>query len=138
MLNSDLVRMLREKGSDIQVVSDYVMDTEDNISANGSYLDGTVIAPLYIAGSTDSGVEERFSSEYGMDMQENAAQSYDLIMMLGENLNSGITNASELMERLKSADGYDGIRGKVTFDSNGALIPSGDDILVFGNGGFHV
>jgi ABC-type branched-subunit amino acid transport system substrate-binding protein len=134
--NSDIVRMLREKGSDIQVVSDYVMDTDSDISLNGSYLDGTAIVPLYITGTTENDVESRFASEYGMEMLEGSAQSYDLIMMLGKNLISDVTSSTEFMDKLKSADGYDGIRGKVTYDENGALIPSGDDILIFKDGGF--
>lgn len=134
--NSDLVKMLREKGSDIQVVSDYVMDTDEDISENGSYLDGTVIVPLYITGGTENDVETRYSAEYGMEMLEQSAQSYDLIMMLGENLVSDISDVDAFMDKLKSADGYDGIRGKVTYDEKGALISSGDDILIFKDGGF--
>jgi hypothetical protein len=128
--------MLREKGSDIQVVSDYVMDTDADISLNGSYLDGTAIVPLYITGATENDVEARFASEYGMEMLEGSVQSYDLIMMLGMNLISDVASSTEFMDRLKSADGYEGIRGKVTYDENGALIPSGDDILIFKDSGF--
>ncbi|MGN0630451.1 MAG: ABC transporter substrate-binding protein [Ruminococcus sp.] len=137
-LNSDLVRMLRQKGSDIQVVSDYVMDTDYDIERNGKYLDGTVIVPLYLTGeSADSAeVKSRFCETYGFEMLERAVQSYDLIYMLSTALNSGISDSSSLMEALKSEEGYEGLHGTVTYDSGGALIPSGDDILTYSDGGF--
>lgn len=137
-LNSDLVKMLRLKGSDIQVVSDYVMDTDYDVELNGEYLDGTVIIPLYLTGESTAAndVKERFNSIYGFEMLERAVQSYDLIYMLGNALNSGVTSSSELMDILKSGEGYEGLHGRVTYDKNGALIPSGSDILTFSNDAF--
>lgn len=137
-LNSDLVRMLRQKESDIQVVSDYVMDTDDDIQLNGKYLDGTVIVPLYILSDSDekSDAAKRFYDTYGFEMTERAVQSYDLIDMLCTALNSGVSDSSGLMSVLKSEEGYEGIYGKVMFDENGALIPSGNDVQVFSDGGF--
>lgn len=137
-LNSDLVRMLRQKDSDIQVVSDYVMDTDDDIQLNGKYLDGTVIVPLYILSDSDekSDAAKRFYDTYGFEMTERAVQSYDLIDMLCTALNSGVSDSSGLMSVLKSEEGYEGIYGKVMFDENGALIPSGNDVQVFSDGGF--
>lgn len=134
-LNSDLVRMLRLKGSDIQVVSDYVMDTDYDIEQNGEYLDGTVIVPLYLTDDTaENDIKERYNEKYGFEMTEHAVQSYDLIYMLGNALNSGVAEAAELMDILRSEEGYDGLHGKVTYDENGALIPSGNNILTFSNG----
>ena len=70
-LNSDLVRMLRLKGSDIQVVSDYVMDTDYDIEQNGEYLDGTVIVPLYLTDDTaENDIKERYNEKYGFEMTE--------------------------------------------------------------------
>lgn len=137
-LNSDLVRMLRQKNSDIQVVSDYVMDTDDDIQLNGKYLDGTVIVPVYILSNSDekSDAAKRFYDTYGFEMTERAVQSYDLIDMLCTALNSGVYDSSGLMSVLKSEEGYEGIYGKVRFDENGVLIPSSNDVQVFSDGGF--
>lgn len=137
-LNSDLVRMLRLKGSDIQVVSDYVMDTDYDVERNGEYLDGTVIIPLYLTdeSAANNDVKDRFSNIYGFEMLERAVQSYDLVYMLGSALTSGVTDSSELMNVLKSEEGYEGLHGQVTYDESGALIPSGSDILIFSNGAF--
>lgn len=138
--NSDLVRMLREKGSDIQVVSDYVMETEEDIALNGEYLDGTVIVPLYITGNTQAGksVSERFRKTYGRDMLEDAAQCYDLVMILGNAFISGVNSPEEFMAEVKSEDGHEGLNGKVMFDENGALVPTGYDTLVFYDGTFRM
>lgn len=138
--NSDLVRMLREKGSDIQVVSDYVMDTAEDVELNGEYLDGTVIVPLYITGETPQGniISENFNKSYKSDMLERAIQSYDLTTILGNILTSGIESPEEFMNHIKSEQGFDGISGKVMFDENGALLPVGYDTLVFFNGAFRI
>lgn len=137
-LNSDLVRMLRQKGSELQVVSDYVMDTDEDIETNGEYMEGTVIVPSYLCGTSEKGeqVEQRFKEKYGMVMPERAAQSYDLVMMLAEGLVSGIEDTSGLMDYLKREEGYEGIHGRVLFDEKGALIPRGDEVLVFSDGSF--
>lgn len=138
--NSDLVRMLREKGSDIQVISDYVMDTEDDIDKNGEYLDGTVIVPLYITGKTDEGniISERFKEKYGKDMLEKAVQSYDLIKILGNAFSSDAEAPGDIMAQIKTEKGHDGVYGKVLYDENGALVPTGYDTLVFYDGAFRM
>lgn len=135
-LNSNIVKMLRQNGSDIQVVSDYVMDTDDDIELNGEYLDGTVIVPLYGAGNGTYDVSQRYEERYGLEMLERAIQSYDLIYMLGSGLTSGISDSNDFMDYMKSSDGHKGLYGSVYYDERGALIPSGDDILVFSDGGF--
>lgn len=135
-LNSNIVKMLRQNGSDIQVVSDYVMDTGDDIELNGEYLDGTVIVPLYSAGNGTDDVSRRYEERYGLEMLEKAVQSYDLIYMLGSGLISGISDSSDFMKYMKSPDGHNGLYGSIYYDERGALIPSGDDILVFSDGGF--
>lgn len=137
-LNSDLVRMLREKGSDIPVISDYVMDTDENIQKNGEHMEGVAIVPLYTVGknSEETEVEKRFQEAYGKEMQEAAVQSYDIVGMLCQALDSGISKPSELMDILKSENGYNGLKGTVSYNANGELITSGNDILIFSDGAF--
>lgn len=136
ILNSNIVKMLRQNGSDIQVVSDYVMDTDEDVRLNGGYLDGTVIVPLYGSGNIADDVSRRYEERYGQEMLERAVQSYDLVYMLGSGLTSGISDPKELMDYMRSPDGHEGLYGTVYYDGRGALIPSGDDILVFSDGGF--
>lgn len=137
ILNSDLVRMLREKGSAIPVIGDYVMDTDEDIAANGEYLEGTAIVGMYINDfdGNDTEITERFREKYGMEMSEKAIQSYDIIKLLGEGLNSGISEPKELIEYMKNGE-YEGISGTLAFDERGCLIPNGNEMLVFSNGAF--
>ncbi len=135
-MNSNIVKMLRQKGADIQVVSDYVMDTDNDIELNGSYLDGTVIVPLYGSGNVAGDTAQRYEERYGLEMLDRAVQSYDLIYMLGSGLISGISGPDDFMAYMKSPDGHTGLYDSVFYDSRGALIPSGDDILIFSDGGF--
>lgn len=138
ILNSDLVAMLRKKGSDIQVVGDYVMDTEEDIKVNGRYLEGTAIVAMYVndfeANNTE--ITDRFETQYEMEMSEKAMQSYDVIYMLGEVLHSGITEPGQVVQTLKESEGYKGISGTLKFDERGCLIPNGNEILVYKNGVF--
>lgn len=137
--NSDLVRMLREKGSDISVIGDYVMDTDEEIAINGKYLDGTAIVSMYINDENENNAEitDRFEKTYQMEMSEKAIQSYDIILLLGTVLSSDVTSSKELIEEIKSSEGYDGISGKLVFDENGCIIPNGNEMLVFKNGAFN-
>lgn len=138
ILNSDLVRMLREKGSDIQVVGDYVMDTDEDIQANGSCMDGTAIVAMYINDKkpNDKAITERFEQTYQMEMSEKAIQSYDITCLLGEKLASGIKDGGELIDALRNEEGYQGISGILRFDERGCLIPNGNEVLIFQNGSF--
>lgn len=140
ILNSDLARMLREQGSDIQVVSDYVMDTTDDIETNGEYMDGTVIVPLYITEKKSQAehILKRFQETYGYEMLEREVQTFDLMMMLGESLLENPQQPLDVMKKLKSKEGYQGIYGTVSFDKKGSLIPNGKNVLVFENGGFRM
>lgn len=136
--NSDLVAMLRKAGSDIQVVGDYVMDTDDDIKTNGRYLNGTAIVGMYINDENPNNVKvtNRFERKYEMKMSEKAIQSYDIVCLLGETLTSGISEPIELVESLKDLEGYQGISGTIQFDERGCLIPNGNEVLVFKNGTF--
>lgn len=138
LLNSDLVAKLREEGSDLQVVGDYIMDTDEEIEANGEYLEGTAIASMYINDfeENDAEITGRFEELYQMDMSEKAIQSYDITCLLGEALISGIKEPKELMEALRSSEGYEGISGTLRFDERGCLIPNGNEILIFEDGAF--
>ena len=136
ILNSNLVRMLREKGSDIQVVSDYVMDTAEDIEENGKYMDGTVIVPLYMLTDEESETAKKYKELYGSEMSEPAVQAYDFVMMTAAKLNSGIEKPSEFMDLIKSEEGYEGLCGTVRFDENGSLIPGSSDMLIFKDGMF--
>jgi ABC-type branched-subunit amino acid transport system substrate-binding protein len=134
--SSDIVRMLRQKGSDIQVIADSDMDNDTEIESNFEYLDGTTIVSQYITGESKSNIEQRYKKEYNTEMSERAVQSYDIIMMLGESLTSGASSPLEVMDILKSEDGYEGILDTVKFNKNGILITNYDDILVFEDGAF--
>lgn len=138
--NSDVVRMLREKGSDIQVISDYVMDTTDDIEINGEYLDGTVIIPLYSATKMDlnNDIAERYQQKYNRELLEREVQTYDLIMMLGKAFTSDVASAKDVMSILKAEEGQAGVYERVRFDENGALIPGQLGVLVFEDGAFRV
>ena len=136
ILNGNLVRMLRNKGSDIPVISDYIMDDEEEIEANGDYLDGTVIVPLYMMSDSGNDTALRFVDIYGFEMGELAVQAYDLVSMISEKLTSGVTTPMDFMTSIKHPDGYAGLYGSVKFDESGSMIPESGELLVFKDGMF--
>ncbi|MCD8158114.1 MAG: ABC transporter substrate-binding protein [Clostridiales bacterium] len=138
ILNSDIVRMLRTAGDSLPVIGDYVMDSDDDIEENGAYLDGTIIVGMYINdfNENNSEITEKYYETYDMEMSEKAIQSYDITTWLGEGLTSGITESSQLIDYMKSEEGYRGISGTLVLDEKGCIIPNGNEILIFKDGGF--
>lgn len=136
--NSDLIRMLREKGSGIPVIGDYMMDTDEEIECNGRFMNGTAIVAMYVNSTSvnNQDVKGRFSEKYGMEMSEKAILSYDIISILGDCASSGADSPAQLVDNIKALDGYEGISGTVAFDSRNCLIPNGDEILIFRDGAF--
>ena len=136
--NSDLIRMLREKGSGIPVIGDYMMDTDEEIESNGRFMNGTAIAAMYVNSTSvnNQDVKDRFREKYGMEMSEKAILSYDIISILGDSAASGADSPEQLVANIKALDGYEGLSGTVAFDSRNCLIPNGDEILIFRDGAF--
>ncbi len=135
--NSELVRMLRQEGSALPVLSDYGMDTDDDLARNGAFLDGTSIVPLYgiAAAAQKPDVLERFSQRYGMEMSEHAVQTYDLVTMLAQQLAQRPTRPGQLVSGLREGR-HEGIYGDIFFDARGVLDPGGTYTLVFQDGRF--
>ncbi len=135
--NSELVRMLRQEGSALPVLSDYDMDTDDELARNGAFLDGTSIVPLYGLAATAQkpDVLERFSQRYGMEMSEHAVQTYDLVTMLAQQLARRPARPDQLVAALREGR-HAGIYGDISFDARGVLDSSGTDPLVFQDGRF--
>lgn len=136
ILNSDVVRMIREKGSNINVISDYVMDSGEDINSNGMYMDGTAIVGRYIKGQQNSEISSAFKMKYGIDMNESSIQAYDIITLIANELESGISESNELVNNIKSGKEYESVYGTFRFDNSGCLVPNGNEILVFKNGMF--
>ena len=44
----------------------------------------------------------------------------------------------DIMAQIKTEKGHDGVYGKVLYDENGALVPTGYDTLVFYDGAFRM
>lgn len=134
--NSDLVKDLRLKNSDIPVIGDYAMDSSTDIEKNGEYLDKTVIIGRYVNGEINSEIATEFKENYNVDMTESDIQAYDIVTIIGNEINSGLSNPSELIYNIKNNNGYTGVSGTLKFDENGCLIPNGNEILVFSDGIF--
>ena len=82
------------------------------------------------------GCKDAFYEKYDLHMSEKAIQSYDIIRMIGEGLNSGISSPLELIDYMKREEGYEGVSGTLAFNEKGCLIPNGNEMLIFENGAF--
>lgn len=138
ILNSDIVKMLRKKGSDIAVIGDYVMDSDEDIEKNGQYLDGTAIVGMYINdfNENDLNITNKFKEKYGFEMAEKAIQSYDIIRLIASGISSGITEPFEFIEYMKQDNGFECVSGTLKFDENGCIVPNGNEVIVFKQGSF--
>lgn len=123
LYGSNIIRMLREKGSDIPVVTDYAMANDLDIETNGQYMEGTVILPLYPYQKNEryDKISDSFSAKYSYEASESVIQSYELIHIMCGILNSGVDTSNEFMEAMKSEKGHETTNGIIKFDENGVL-----------------
>ena len=138
LCGSDIIRMLREKGSDIPVMTDYAMENDYDIEINGEYMDGTVILPLYPFEKNDmyNKIYNGFKARYRYGASASVMQSYELVSMICGYLNSGIKTSSEFMDCMKSEDGYETTAGVIHFDANGVLVTENVWYMKFEDGAF--
>lgn len=138
-LGGEVIQMLREKGSNIAVMTDYSIDNEETIAERGQYLGGVSYVPMcpIVQSGKLTDFINRCTQMYGEnDYQSYGAQMYDLLMMIAYNAQEKPENGTRLMKLLKSEKGYDGVTGHIAFDENGSLIVSEKQCRVFGSGGF--
>lgn len=138
-LGGEVVQMIREKNSDIFVMTDYSIDNENSISNKGKYFNGVSYVPQCPIKESKKLTEftSRCTRLYGEDdYLSYAAQMYDLLMMTICFAHKNPENGTRLMELFKSEEGYDGVTGHIAFDENGSLIVHENQCKVFNGGKF--
>lgn len=132
-----LISQLRTLRPDLVVAGDYALDSTDILEVYGKELEGAVIVPVYPY--VQSKKLEEFIKEYeavsGEQFSTAAVQYYDLFQMLAQCYEKS-GNLDEMMQELKSEEGYNGIAGKIRFDANGRLQAEECPIFVCRNGEF--
>ena len=132
-----LISRLRTLRPDLVVAGDYALDSTDILEAYGKELEGAVIVPVYPY--VQSKKLEAFIEEYeafsGERFSTAAVQYYDLFQMLAK-CYEDTGNLDEMMQALKSEEGYHGIAGVIRFDMNGRLQAEECPIFVCRNGEF--
>lgn len=118
-----LLSRLRQKAPELKVIGDYALDSSDILKTYGDDLEGVVIVPVYPYEASDKMNDfiQSYEKETNTTFSTAAVQYYDLFCMLSEYSDNGQVTGTELMKRLKSDDGYDGVAGTIRFDENGCL-----------------
>lgn len=138
-MGGNIVRKLREKDSDIVVMTDYSIDNEDTIAENGSYLEGVVYIPFCPLKKGEGFNEfiKKCTEKFGEnDYESYGAQMYDLLMMSAECADESTKNGKELIDMYKTEDAYKGVTGSISFNSKGQLIVEDKQCKIFRNGEF--
>lgn len=137
-MGGEIIKMLREKNADVTILTDYSIDNETSLSTLGQYIEGTVIVPLYPITQSDAlkSFDAQFQESNGFAVTRLASQSYDVIEMLAHYIIPGTSSSKDLMDKLKSAEGYTGVSGVIKFDSEGRLIVTQNQYLICEGGKF--
>lgn len=138
-LGGDIVKKLRQRGSDIVVMTDYSIDNEDTISENGEYMEGVVYIPFCPLKESDGFDEfvEKCTKRFGEnDYVSYGAQMYDLLMMSADCISKSAESGKSLIDLYKAEEPYKGITGDISFNSKGQLNIEQEQCRIFVNGEF--
>ncbi len=138
-LGGDIVKKLRQRGSDIVVMTDYSIDNEDTISENGEYMEGVVYIPFCPLKESDGFDEfvEKCTKRFGEnDYVSYGAQMYDLLMMSADCIFKSAESGKSLIDLYKAEEPYKGITGDISFNSKGQLNIEQEQCRIFVNGEF--
>ena len=119
-----LLSRLYSRMPELTRVGDYVLDNSEVLSEYGKYLEGVYMLPNYPYEKNEKMDDfiARYEKESGTSFTTTAIQYYDLFMMFSTSCDGKKISGTQMMERLKSKDGYKGVGSTIRFDQKGCLI----------------
>lgn len=135
-----LLKKLSQNMPGLMRVGDYVLDNSGVLSEYGSYLEGVYIVPNYpyAQSAKMEAFKKRYEERNDTDFTTTAIQYYDLFMMLSKCCEGRKVTGDQLMEELKSEEGYQGVGGTLRYDENGRLLEENCPIFRCHNSKFQV
>ncbi len=119
-----LAERIRTKSDKIKIYGDFSFDADEKLMENREFVEGIII-PTLVPESNSKAIEDfdaRYEELYGSEPTWWAAHAYDSVRMV---LDTAVLEDSNIPERiaegLHSEKGYQGVRGKITFDESGLL-----------------
>ncbi|MBC8015901.1 MAG: ABC transporter substrate-binding protein [Sporomusaceae bacterium] len=137
----EINKMVREKGKNMAVVGDFSFDIQGQISLYKDYVDGIVIPVLFPVTYSDklNGFQAKYNQTYGEKPNLWASHGYDSVRMIADTAIKLESIKSEVITKaLKSPEGYDGLSGKIIFDSEGNFIGQETQLKKLINGKFEL
>ncbi len=114
---------IKKQIPDMVLFGDYALDQTEILKKHGKEMEGLMIVPAYPY--QQSAKLDRFIKKYEKETKEtfstSAIQHYDLICMLSKCCEDGVITGEQLMQKLRSEEGHEGISGKILFDEKGCL-----------------
>ena len=135
-----LVRAFREAGVDLPVIGGDAMSSEGLIRLGGEATEGTVVGTIFHPGRPDPEVRrfvERFRERHGGPPDVSAALGYDAVRLLAHAMRRAPTADPEQVARaLHGLEGWEGVTGRVAFDSAGNRVSTPVVLTVVRDGAF--
>jgi ABC-type branched-subunit amino acid transport system substrate-binding protein len=118
-----LLSQLKSKAPQLTLIGDYALDSSEILEEYGEELEGVVIVPVYPYEESDRLDEfiAKYKKTTGQSFSTAAVQYYDLFNMLASCCDGTIPTGTQIMNTLKSEQGYQGAAGLIQFDENGCL-----------------
>lgn len=117
-----ILAQARELGLEIPILAAETFDDPDTIQRSGDAAEGIVFpSPGAIDRSTPQGraFVQAFEAAYGEAPGITSDTGYDALNLLAQALSDGARSGPEIRDFLNGVDGYDGVAGTVTFDTQG-------------------
>ncbi len=119
-----LAERIRTKTNKIKIYGDFSFDADEKLMENREFVEGIIIPTLVPESHSKAieGFDARYEQLYGSEPTWWAAHAYDSVRMVLDTAVLVDSNVPEMIaEGLHSEKGYQGIRGKISFDDSGLL-----------------
>lgn len=131
------LRQAGESRLPMRILGSDSLSTQEVKTAAGDFLDGVLFA-LSSEGSGEmlENFRARFRERFGADANANSIRAYDALMLIHRVVCDTGSNREAIRAALDSLEGYEGVSGPLSFDSNGDVADPAYDRFVYVGGAY--
>lgn len=121
-----IVKQMRELGISAQIVADDTVTDQKFIDTVGDLSEGLIFSGSEFSRETNPNFWDLYTERFGKNPNVFAAQAYDCLMILADNIKSKCKTGDSvcIRDELYKVKNYVGVSGLTTFDKNGDALRS--------------
>lgn len=137
----EVLSLIRERDSKIPVIGEPIFNRANYLSTNKKDAENIVVPSTLIINPGDklNKFMKHYNQKYGKEADIWSVQGYDSIRLIVDTAaKNGTVNSLKIAKAVHDEKGYEGVQGKISFDSGGALKVDVKklDMLICKNGSF--